>query len=53
MGTVPLGTVPTPLMRTRLLIFLSLLIGAAAGALYGGVFRDSTPAASGALGPPS
>jgi tetratricopeptide (TPR) repeat protein len=36
-------------MRTRLLIILALVVGVAAGALYGGVFRDSTSPASGAL----
>lgn len=36
-------------MRTRLLIALALTAGVAAGGLYGGVFRDSTTAASGAL----
>lgn len=36
-------------MRTRTLITLALVIGVAAGALYGGVFRDSTSPASGAL----
>ncbi len=36
-------------MRTRLLILVTVLAGAAVGALYGGVFRDRTSAASAAL----
>jgi len=36
-------------MRTRLLILVAVLAGAAIGALYGGVFRDRTSAASAAL----
>jgi tetratricopeptide (TPR) repeat protein len=40
---------PHPLMRTRLLILVAVLAGAAVGALYGGVFRDRTSAASAAL----
>src|SRR2546423_622017 len=36
-------------MRTRLLILFAVLIGAAVGALYGGVFRDRTSAAPAAL----
>jgi tetratricopeptide (TPR) repeat protein len=36
-------------MRTRLLIALALVVGVAVGCLYGGVFRDSTSPASGAL----
>jgi tetratricopeptide (TPR) repeat protein len=36
-------------MRTRLLIATTILAGAAAGALLGGVFRESSPAASAAL----
>jgi tetratricopeptide (TPR) repeat protein len=36
-------------MRTRFLILIAVLAGAAAGALYGGVFRDSTSPASAAL----
>ena len=37
------GALPPPPtdMRTRLLIALALVVGVAAGALYGGVFRDS------------
>ncbi len=37
------------LMRTRLLILVAVLAGAAIGALYGGVFRDRTSAADAAL----
>jgi tetratricopeptide (TPR) repeat protein len=36
-------------MRTRLLVLVAVLAGAAVGALYGGVFRDRTPPASAAL----
>ena len=36
-------------MRTRILILIAVLAGVAAGALYGGVFRDRTSAASAAL----
>jgi tetratricopeptide (TPR) repeat protein len=36
-------------MRTRLLILVAVLAGAALGALYGGVFRDRTSAAGAAL----
>ncbi len=36
-------------MRTRLLILIAVLAGAAAGALYGGVFRDRTSPAAAAL----
>jgi tetratricopeptide (TPR) repeat protein len=36
-------------MRTRLLILVAVLAGAVVGALYGGVFRDRTSAASAAL----
>jgi len=36
-------------MRTRLLVLIAVLAGAAGGALYGGVFRDSTSPASAAL----
>src|SRR3954453_11221161 len=36
-------------MRNRLLILVAILAGAAIGALYGGVFRDRTSAASAAL----
>ena len=36
-------------MRNRILILVAVLAGAAIGALYGGVFRDRTSAASAAL----
>jgi len=36
-------------MRTRILIIAAVLVGAAAGALFGGVFRDSGSAASASL----
>jgi tetratricopeptide (TPR) repeat protein len=36
-------------MRNRILILIAVLAGAAVGALYGGVFRDRTSAASAAL----
>ena len=37
------------LMRTRILISLTVLLAAAAGALFGGAFRESSSAASAAL----
>jgi tetratricopeptide (TPR) repeat protein len=36
-------------MRTRIVITAIVLVGAAFGALYGGIFRESSPAASAAL----
>src|SRR5436190_15168776 len=36
-------------MRNRILILVAVLAGTAIGALYGGVFRDRTPAASAGL----